>query len=167
MKKLFYVLTLVLLLAVVPVSTVEAKTTKPDKPTIEVKYSTSKDQWYARFDCKTKGVTIKYRIHGNYKSIKPGKWFKINNGNKYQAYSVKGKAKSKVCKYDTTKYAEAKRSADMHKVVDEKTGKTAVQILFDDVAPKFKDVNGGYTTILKTYNRKGDNAPMAILSLTK
>ena len=55
----------------------------------------------------------------------------------------------------------------MHKVVDEATGKTAVQILFDDVAPKFKDVNGGYTTILKTYNRKGDNAPMAILSLTK
>ena len=49
----------------------------------------------------------------------------------------------------------------------EATGKTAVQILFDDVAPKFKDVNGGYTTILKTYNRKGDNAPMAILSLTK
>ena len=71
MKKLFYVLTLVLLLAVVPVSTVEAKTTKPDKPTIEVKYSTSKDQWYARFNCKTKGATIKYRINGNYKSIKP------------------------------------------------------------------------------------------------
>ena len=43
----------------------------------------------------------------------------------------------------------------MHKVVDEATGTTAVQILFDDVAPKFKDVNGGYTTILKTYNRKG------------
>ena len=60
-----------------------------------------------------------------------------------------------------------RQAADMHKVVDEATGKTAVQILFDDVAPKFKDVNGGYTTILKTYNRKGDNAPMAILSLTK
>ena len=64
-------------------------------------------------------------------------------------------------------HARRQAAADMHKVVDEKTGKTAVQILFDDVAPKFKDVNGGYTTILKTYNRKGDNAPMAILSLTK
>ena len=63
--------------------------------------------------------------------------------------------------------ARRQAAADMHKVVDEATGKTAVQILFDDVAPKFKDVNGGYTTILKTYNRKGDNAPMAILSLTK
>ena len=64
-------------------------------------------------------------------------------------------------------HARRQAAADMHKVVDEATGKTAVQILFDDVAPKFKDVNGGYTTILKTYNRKGDNAPMAILSLTK
>lgn len=125
MRKLFYVLTLVLLLAVVPVSTVEAKTTKPDKPTIEVKYSTSKDQWYARFNCKTKGVTIKYKIHGKYKPIKSGKWFKIDKGDKYQAYSVKGKAKSKVCKYDTKKYAEAKRSADMHKVMDKWVDKNA------------------------------------------
>ena len=62
------------------------------------------------------------------------------------------------------------KRGDLHarrQAADEATGKTAVQILFDDVAPKFKDVNGGYTTILKTYNRKGDNAPMAILSLTK
>lgn len=125
MRKLFYVLTLVLLLAVVPVSTVEAKTTKPDKPTIEVKYSTSKDQWYARFNCKTKGATIKYKSYGKYKPIKSGKWFKIDKGDKYQAYSVKGKAKSKVCKYDTKKYAEAKRSADMHKVVDKWVDKNA------------------------------------------
>ena len=54
-------------------------------------------------------------------------------------------------------HARRQAAADMHKVVDEATGKTAVQILFDDVAPKFKDVNGGYTTILKTYNRKLNN----------
>ena len=39
-------------------------------------------------------------------------------------------------------HARRQAAADMHKVVDEATGKTAVQILFDDVAPKFKDVNG-------------------------
>lgn len=39
--------------------------------------------------------------------------------------------------------------------------------LFDEIAPRFKDVNGGYTRILKYINRKGDNAPMSILELTK
>ena len=62
-------------------------------------------------------------------------------------------------------HARRLAAADMHNVVDAETGKTAVQKLFDDVAPKYKDVNGGYTRILKTYNRKGDNAPMAIISL--
>ena len=50
-------------------------------------------------------------------------------------------------------------------VANDETGATAVQKLFDEVAPKYKDVNGGYTRILKTYNRKGDNAPMAIIAL--
>ena len=50
-------------------------------------------------------------------------------------------------------------------VVDPATGKTAVQKLFDEVAPKYADKNGGYTRVLKTYNRKGDNAPMAIIGL--
>ncbi len=48
-------------------------------------------------------------------------------------------------------------------VVDEKTGTTAVQKLFNEIGPKYKDRNGGYTTIIKTGNRRGDCAPMAIL----
>ena len=50
-------------------------------------------------------------------------------------------------------------------VVDETTGKDAVQKLFDEVAPKYKDVNGGYTRMYKIGNRRGDNAPMVIISL--
>lgn len=38
-------------------------------------------------------------------------------------------------------------------------------ILFEELAPKFKDRDGGYTRIVKLPNRKGDNAPMAEVSL--
>jgi len=47
---------------------------------------------------------------------------------------------------------------------DQKTGKNALQILFDVYGKKYKDRNGGYTRVLKTYNRRGDNAPMALLA---
>lgn len=48
--------------------------------------------------------------------------------------------------------------------VDPKTNKNALQKLFDVYGPKYKDRNGGYTRVIKTYNRRGDNAPMAILA---
>ena len=35
--------------------------------------------------------------------------------------------------------------------------------LFDEIAPKYADRNGGYTRILKTMPRRGDGAPMVIL----
>ncbi|MDP8253278.1 MAG: 50S ribosomal protein L17 [Candidatus Kaelpia aquatica] len=45
--------------------------------------------------------------------------------------------------------------------------RSLVKKLFDDIAPRFKDVQGGYTRVLKADNRRGDNALMAILELTK
>ncbi|HHU61253.1 MAG TPA: 50S ribosomal protein L17 [Natronincola sp.] len=39
----------------------------------------------------------------------------------------------------------------------------AVQKLFDDVAPKYAERNGGYTRIIRTGVRRGDAAPMAII----
>ena len=50
---------------------------------------------------------------------------------------------------------------------DEKNNVTAVQKLFSDIAPRYKDRNGGYTRVLKVANRRGDNAPMAIVSFVK
>jgi len=43
--------------------------------------------------------------------------------------------------------------------------KTAVAELFRDISPKIADRPGGYTRILKTGNRIGDNAEMCILEL--
>lgn len=38
-----------------------------------------------------------------------------------------------------------------------------VKKLFDVLAPRYKDRNGGYTRIIKAGFRYGDNAPMALI----
>ena len=40
-----------------------------------------------------------------------------------------------------------------------------VQKLFNDIAPRFKERQGGYTRIVKVGRRKGDNAPLSIIEL--
>jgi large subunit ribosomal protein L17 len=42
-----------------------------------------------------------------------------------------------------------------------------VSHLFNHMAPKFKDRNGGYTRVIGMMNRRGDNAQMALLELTE
>lgn len=42
----------------------------------------------------------------------------------------------------------------------------AVKKLFDEIAPRFKDRNGGYTRVIKFGVRRGDAAPLSVVEFT-
>src|SRR6266851_5684899 len=44
--------------------------------------------------------------------------------------------------------------------------RTAVKRLFDEIAPRFKERNGGYTRVVKFGFRRGDAAPLSIIEFT-
>ena len=43
-------------------------------------------------------------------------------------------------------------------------GVAALDVLFNEIGPKMKDRNGGYTRQLKVGNRRGDNAPVVLVA---
>ncbi|MDD7582546.1 50S ribosomal protein L17 [Corynebacterium sp. 32222D000AT] len=55
--------------------------------------------------------------------------------------------------------------ADRRQVLKLIPHKDVVAYLFDELAPKFANRDGGYTRTIKLDNRAGDNAPMSQISL--
>ena len=64
-------------------------------------------------------------------------------------------------------HAKAGTLASRREVLKVIRNKDVVHSLFAEIGPSFEDRNGGYTRIIKTMPRKGDNAPMAIIELVR
>ncbi len=58
------------------------------------------------------------------------------------------------------------KRGDLHarrQAISQVRDETVIKKLFDTLAPRYADRNGGYTRVLKAGFRRGDNAPLAVI----
>ncbi|MDT7883553.1 MAG: 50S ribosomal protein L17 [Thermoflexus sp.] len=79
-----------------------------------------------------------------------------------QAYAEKLITLAKKALEDPSRQVAARRLAAARLY-----GREVVKKLFDEIAPRYRDRNGGYTRIYKLGFRRGDAAPMARLELVQ
>lgn len=78
--------------------------------------------------------------------------------------------KAKVASSVAEKLITIGKKGDLHRrrlAVARLRDKGAVKLLFDEIAPRYADRNGGYTRIYKLGKRQGDAAEMCILQLVE
>jgi large subunit ribosomal protein L17 len=78
-------------------------------------------------------------------------------------------AKAKELRIVADKIVTLGKKGDLHarrRAMRTLRGKTVAKKLFDEIAPRFSDVNGGYTRIIKFGRRPGDNAMMSFIEFS-
>lgn len=87
---------------------------------------------------------------------------------KAKAAAVRGDAEKLITLARNSIEAEDSKKVHARRLAAARLGGNAIlPKLFDDIAPRFVNRNGGYTRVLKLGPRKGDGAEMVLLELVE
>ena len=87
---------------------------------------------------------------------------------KAKAAAIRGEAEKIITiARNSANASDAEKVAARRKVVAKLGDQGMIKRLFEDVAPRFANRNGGYTRIVKLGPRLGDSAEMVILELVE
>jgi large subunit ribosomal protein L17 len=85
-----------------------------------------------------------------------------------KAAAIRGEAERMITLARNVKDAEDVEKVNARRMVASRLGSNeVVKKLFDEIAPRFAERNGGYTRVSKLGPRKGDAAEMVLLELVE
>ena len=85
-----------------------------------------------------------------------------------KAAAIRGEAEHLITIARNSADAEEAQKVSARRLVSTRLGDNrVVKKLFDDIAPRFANRNGGYTRVLKLGPRLGDSAEMVLLELVE